>query len=121
MKKKKPISPIAAPFFKDNPNNGRKLKDGTIFNDKDIDYSPKRYPPSPPMSPFESVEDTKINPNHYKQGEIEVIDFIIDQKMDYLTANVQKYIARWRFKDGLCDLKKARWFLDKLIEQEEKF
>ena len=64
--------------------------------------------------------EEKLNPNHYKQGEIEVIDFIIDQKMDYLTANVQKYIARWRFKDGLCDLKKARWFLDKLIEQEEK-
>tara|TARA_Y100000758_G_C16005086_1_gene405530 strand:+ start:124 stop:378 length:255 start_codon:yes stop_codon:yes gene_type:complete len=81
----------------------------------------KRLPPSPPMSPFESVEDTKINPDHYKQGKIEVIDFIIDQKMDYLTANVQKYIARWRFKDGLCDLKKAKWFLDKLIEQEEKF
>ena len=64
-------------------------------------------------------ENQKINPSHYKQGAIEVIDFIIDQKMDYLTANIQKYIARWRFKDGVCDLKKARWFLDKLIEQEE--
>ena len=61
----------------------------------------------------------EINPAHYKQGKIEVIDFIIDQKMDYLTANVQKYISRWRFKDGVCDLKKAKWFLDKLIEQEE--
>ena len=67
------------------------------------------------------ITEEKLNPNHYKQGEIEVIDFILDQKMDYLKANVQKYIARWRFKDGLCDLKKARWFLDKLIEQEEKF
>ena len=66
-----------------------------------------------------SPMNQKINPSHYKQGKIEVIDFIIDQKMDYLTANVQKYISRWRFKDGLCDLKKARWFLDKLIEQEE--
>ena len=66
-----------------------------------------------------SPMNQKINPTHYKQGKIEVIDFIIDQKMDYLTANVQKYISRWRFKDGVCDLKKARWFLDKLIEQEE--
>ena len=65
--------------------------------------------------------EEKLNPNHYKQGEIEVIDFILAQKMDYLTENVQKYIARWSFKDGICDLKKARWFLDKLIEQEEKF
>ena len=62
----------------------------------------------------------KINPTHYKQGKIEVIDFILDQKMDYLTANVQKYLSRWRFKDGVCDLKKAKWFLDKLIEQEEE-
>ena len=62
----------------------------------------------------------KINPSHYKQGKIEVIDFIIDQKMDYLTATIIKYISRWRFKDGVCDLKKAKWFLDKLIEQEEK-
>jgi len=69
---------------------------------------------------MEAVKKDKINPSHYKQGKIEVIDFIIDQKMDYLTASVQKYIARWRFKDGISDLKKARWFLDKLIEQEEK-
>ena len=62
----------------------------------------------------------KINPSHYQQGNIEVIDFILDQKMDYLTATIVKYIARWRFKDGICDLKKAKWFLNKLIEQEEK-
>ncbi len=61
---------------------------------------------------------TNINPQHYRQGEIEVIDFILDQKMDYLTASVQKYIARWRFKEGIEDLRKARWFLDKLIEQQ---
>ncbi len=61
-----------------------------------------------------------INPTHYKQGEIEVIDFILDQNMDYLTANIQKYISRWRFKDGIDDLRKARWFLDKLIEQQMK-
>ena len=66
-----------------------------------------------------SPVNQKINPPHYKQGKIEVIDFILDQKMDYLTANVQKYLSRWRFKDGVCDLKKAKWFLDKLIEQEE--
>ena len=66
-----------------------------------------------------SPVNKKINPSHYKQGKIEVIDFIMDQKMDYLTSNICKYICRWRFKDGVCDLKKARWFLDKLIEQEE--
>ena len=66
----------------------------------------------------EGLAEMSINPQHYRQGDIEVIDFILDQKMDYLTANVQKYIARWRFKDGIEDLRKARWFLDKLIEQQ---
>ena len=99
-----------------------------------LDSEEPRYSPSPPMSPFEQMseqqsnpppvkqkDDTgiKINPSHYKQGNIEVIDFILDQKMDYLTSNICKYICRWRFKDGVCDLKKARWFLDKLIEQQE--
>ena len=66
------------------------------------------------------IEEDKINPSHYTQGKIEVIDFILDQKKDYLTATIIKYMSRWRFKDGTCDLKKAKWFLDKLIEQEEK-
>jgi hypothetical protein len=84
-----------------------------------IESEEPRHSPSPPMSPFESMSKQQINPSHYKQGKIEVIDFIIDQKMDYLTSNVCKYICRWRFKDGVCDLKKAKWYLDKLIEQEE--
>ena len=80
----------------------------TYVDTSDMDAQQKSLP-----------ENQKINPSHYKQGDIEVIDFIIDQKMDYLTSNICKYICRWRFKDGLCDLKKARWYLDKLIEQEE--
>ena len=64
------------------------------------------------------AEMNTLNPDHYQQGEIEVIDFILDQKMDYLTASVQKYLARWRFKNGIDDLRKARWFVDKLIEQQ---
>ena len=62
----------------------------------------------------------KINPSHYTQGNIQTIDCILDQQMDYMTATITKYISRWRFKDGVCDLKKAQWFLNKLIEIEEK-
>lgn len=56
-----------------------------------------------------------INPSHYKQGNIEVIDFILDQKFNYLEGNVIKYISRYKYKNGLEDLNKARWYLDKLI------
>ncbi len=61
-----------------------------------------------------------INPSHYQKGEIEVIDFIIDQDMDYLTASAMKYLCRWRDKhkgEGqVDDLRKARWFIEKLID-----
>tara|TARA_Y100001951_G_C11147601_1_gene187285 strand:+ start:38 stop:268 length:231 start_codon:yes stop_codon:yes gene_type:complete len=65
-------------------------------------------------------ETDNINPSHYKQGEIEVIDFILDQKMDYLSASAMKYLCRYNHKhmgEGqIEDLRKARWFIEKLIE-----
>ena len=64
-------------------------------------------------------ETDNINPSHYKQGEIEVIDFILDQKMDYLAASAMKYLCRYNHKhmgEGqIEDLRKARWFIEKLI------
>jgi len=56
------------------------------------------------------MDEDNINPNHYKRGNIECIDFILDQNMDYLTASICKYVFRWRDKNGVEDLKKARWF-----------
>ena len=56
-----------------------------------------------------------INPNHYKQGDIEVIDFILDQNFNYLEGNIIKYVSRYKYKNGLEDLKKAHWYLERLI------
>ncbi len=60
-----------------------------------------------------------INPKHYKQGKIEVIDFILDQKMNYLEGNIIKYLSRYKLKNGIEDLEKALWYLNKLIGEEE--
>ena len=60
-----------------------------------------------------------INPKHYKQGKIEVIDFILDQKMNYLEGNIIKYLSRYKHKNGIEDLKKALWYLNKLIGEKE--
>ncbi len=63
----------------------------------------------------------KINkPKHYTQGKIEVIDFIEDQKMDYIEGNIIKYVARYKYKNGIEDLKKAEWYLKRLINQLDK-
>ena len=56
-----------------------------------------------------------VNPNHYKQGNIEVIDYILDQKFNYMEGNVIKYVSRYKKKNGLEDLKKAQWYLQKLM------
>jgi hypothetical protein len=63
-----------------------------------------------------------VNPSHYKQGKVECIDAIeaatVNKKgLDAVcTANVIKYIWRAESKGGLEDLKKAQWYLNKMIE-----
>ena len=57
------------------------------------------------------------HPPHYNQGNIEVIDAIEDWGLDFNAGNVVKYVARHQHKaEPLEDLKKARWYLDRLIE-----
>ena len=62
----------------------------------------------------------KISPDYYQKGNIEVTDFIIDQSMSFLEGNVVKYITRYKEKSGIEDLRKARWYLEKLIKEQVK-
>jgi len=61
---------------------------------------------------------TDINPAYYQKGKIQVTDFIADQNMTFMEGNVVKYVCRYKDKAGIQDLRKARWYLDKLIELE---
>jgi hypothetical protein len=66
-------------------------------------------------------EDNVNKPKHYNQGKLEVIEIIEDQKLDYHLGNVVKYVLRSRYKGKeLEDLKKARWYLSRKIENLEK-
>jgi hypothetical protein len=62
-----------------------------------------------------------INPSHYKQGGIECIEAIKaatgEGFVGFVWGNVLKYLWRWPKKGGVDDLKKARWYLDRLIEE----
>jgi spore coat protein CotF len=67
--------------------------------------------------------DNVNEPNHYK-GEIECIDAIknsmsIEEFKGFLKGNVQKYVWRYDKKNGIEDLKKAQWYLDRLIKENE--
>ena len=67
--------------------------------------------------------DNVNNPAHYGTGSIECIEYIKDFLTDeeligYYRGNVAKYLHRWRYKNGIEDLKKARWYLEALIQQQ---
>ena len=57
------------------------------------------------------------HPAHYNQGRFEVIDVIEDWNLNFCEGNVVKYVARHRHKgEPLEDLRKARWYIDRLIQ-----
>tara|TARA_R110002124_G_scaffold120614_1_gene278677 strand:- start:596 stop:805 length:210 start_codon:yes stop_codon:yes gene_type:complete len=60
-----------------------------------------------------------INPDYYRKG-IETTDYIQSHSMNYLEGNIIKYVTRHRAKGGVDDLRKAEWYLTRLIKQEEK-
>jgi hypothetical protein len=68
--------------------------------------------------------DPVEKPVHYNTGGIEAIDAIMaatnDLSEGYLQGNILKYVWRYRYKNQIEDLKKARWYLNKLIEIYER-
>jgi hypothetical protein len=62
---------------------------------------------------------TQVGGDHYKKYAIQPIEFITANNIPYIEGNIIKYVARWRDKAGLQDLKKARHYLDMLIEKAD--
>ena len=55
---------------------------------------------------------------HYKIKAIQPWDYIEANGIGFIDGNAVKYLTRWRDKGGFEDLKKARHYIDKLIEVE---
>lgn len=72
------------------------------------------------------MSDNINHPAHYTQGGIECIDAIeaavgeLSGIEAVCTGNAIKYLWRWRKKNGIEDLKKARWYINRLIEREKR-
>lgn len=62
--------------------------------------------------------DAQVGGNHYKEMKIQPVEFIHANGLGYFEGNVVKYVSRWKAKNGVDDLKKARHYLDLLIELE---
>lgn len=70
--------------------------------------------------------DPVAKPSHYGQGEIECLTYIedfltVEEYIGYLRGSIAKYLHRWRYKGKpVEDLKKAEYYLDRLIKVMEK-
>ena len=77
------------------------------------------------LSALQDMSDSVNHPNHYTQGSIETIDYMEsclteEEFCGGCKMNILKYVSREKFKNGLEDLRKARWYLDRLISYLEK-
>lgn len=68
------------------------------------------------MSKFDKIN----HPAHYNQGAIQPIDYIEANDLNFCEGNVVKYVTRYRNKNGVEDLKKAKWYLERLIAEASK-
>lgn len=66
-----------------------------------------------------SAKSEQVGGEHYKSLKIQPIDYILANDIGFVEGCCIKYVSRWRQKNGIEDLKKARHFLDILIEHEE--
>ena len=66
-----------------------------------------------------SANNTQIQGTHYQTG-VQPWDAIISWELGFLDGCAVKYLARWRKKGGVDDLRKAVHFIEKLIEVETK-
>ena len=69
-------------------------------------------------SSMSKVLDHQEGGSHYKKMAIQPIDFIYFNEIPFIEGNIIKYILRHKKKNGLEDLKKAKHYLEILIEKE---
>lgn len=67
---------------------------------------------------MEKALDTQIGGNHYKDLKIQPIEYIMANNLNYCQGNAVKYVTRYKAKNGLEDLKKAKHYIDLLIQFE---
>jgi len=67
-----------------------------------------------------SALDTQVGGLHYKNNAIQPVEYIHGNNLGYCEGNIVKYVSRWKQKNGISDLEKAKHYLEILIELETK-
>lgn len=66
-----------------------------------------------------SAKDIQVGGSHYRTMQVQPVQFIQDNLMGFCEGSVVKYVCRWRAKNGIEDLRKARHYLQLIIEAPE--
>ena len=67
-----------------------------------------------------SALDVQIGGTHYASKTIQPVQYIHANDIGFFEGNVIKYVSRWKDKGGIEDLKKARHYIDLLLELEDR-
>ena len=75
---------------------------------------------------MEKQSNNVVHPNHYNRTSVEVIDTLRgmmtdDEYRGFLIGNVVKYISRYSLKNGIEDIRKAKYYLELLEKDLEKY
>ena len=62
----------------------------------------------------------QVDGSHYKDQPIQPVEYIHANAIGYFEGNVIKYVSRWRKKNGIADLEKAKHYIELLIELENR-
>lgn len=112
------------PDRKDSSAEYYTLGDLTKVEDIELIHS-VGSPPLPIHAPKSASKepnplDTQVGGNHYKSLPIQVVEYNFFNDIPYMEGNIIKYITRWRTKNGIQDLEKAKHYIELLIELEKR-
>lgn len=111
------------------PKESVKVEEAKKVDVKECVESLKEQMENEPLVPLGScslMHDAVNHPSHYNQGGIECIEAIESATIGkkgieaVCVANVIKYLWRYELKGGIESVKKAKWYLEKLLEKLEE-
>ena len=88
------------------------------FEIKEENLDKTEIPPLELCCTTKSAMDVQIGGNHYKKMKIQPMEYSMANNLDAMQHTIIKYVSRFRDKNGIEDLKKAKHTLDMLIEWE---
>ena len=88
------------------------------FSYCDMDEETRKFVVDTCREAYKRQHDGELK--YYKDLAIQPVEYIHANNIPYMEGNVIKYVTRWRDKNGVADLLKARHYIDLLLELEEK-